>query len=65
MNTKTESRTFSPKKRQYHAAYGLDTSTRIKAVRDAKSLGVAKAAIVNKVDVPSIYRWKSHYKELV
>jgi len=45
----------------YHPAYGLDDSTRERAVRLAESIGVGAAAAEFNVSKSTIYRWRSDY----
>ena len=42
----------------YHPDYGLPDYLRIQAVSDAKKLNVKQSAEINRVSVPSIYRWR-------
>lgn len=49
----------------YHPEYGLTDEIRIKAIKDARNLGVKVSAERNRVSTASIYNWRKRAEEAV
>lgn len=48
----------------YHPAYGVDDSTRLKALELSKEIGIRNASTQLNVSTASIYKWRKDVKEM-